>query len=66
MNRRGLRPTHDFERGGLVRVAAKAFHFEVAVSGIERVTERGRWLRRSLKVEHALVPRLAFTAKDFW
>ena len=42
----------------MMRVTAKAFHFEIAVPGIERVTERGRWLRRSLKAEHALVPRL--------
>ena len=41
-----------------MRVAAKAFHFEIAIPGIERVTERGRWLRRSLKAGHALVPRL--------
>jgi len=39
-----------------MRVAAKAFDFEIAIPGIECVTERGRWLRRTLKTEHALVP----------
>ena len=29
-----------------------------ATSGIERVAERRRWLRRTLKAEHALIPRL--------
>ena len=58
MDRRCLRSPHDVEGNGLVRVAAKAFHFEIAEPGIERVAERGRWLRRSLKAEHALVPRL--------
>ncbi len=40
-----------------MRVAAEAFHFEVAVPGIERIAERGRRLRRTLKAEHARVPR---------
>ena len=43
---------------GLVRVAAKAFHFEIAITRVEGIAERGRWLRRTLKAEHALVPRL--------
>src|SRR6476659_610379 len=58
VNRRSLRSPHDVEGNGLMRVAAKAFHFEIAVSGIECVAERGRWLRRTLKAEHALVPSL--------
>ena len=58
MDRRRLWSPHDVEGNGLMRVTAKAFHFEIAVPGIERVTERGRWLSRSLKAEHALVPRL--------
>ena len=37
MARRRLRSPHDVEGNGLVRVAAKAFHFEVAESGIDRV-----------------------------
>ena len=41
-----------------MRVAAKASDFEIAVPGIERVAQRRRWLRRTLKAEHALVPRL--------
>src|SRR5258705_9577589 len=59
MNRRCLRSPHDVERYRLMRVAAKAFHFEIAEPRIDRVAQRGRWLRRTLKAEHALVPRLA-------
>ena len=40
MDRRRLRSAHDVERDGLVRVAAKAFHFEIAVPGVDRVAER--------------------------
>ena len=40
-----LRPPHDVERNGLVRVAAEASDFEVAVPSIECVAQRGRWLR---------------------
>ena len=39
-------------------VAAKAFDFEIAEPGVDRVTQRGRWLRRTLKAKHPLVPRL--------
>jgi hypothetical protein len=49
MDRRRLRSPHNVEGNGLMCVAAKAFHFEIAVSGIKRVTKRGRWLRRTLK-----------------
>jgi hypothetical protein len=56
MDRRRLRSPHDVEGNGLVCVAAKAFHFEVAVPGVERVAQRGRWMRRTLEAEHALVP----------
>jgi len=65
MDRRCLRSPHDVERNGLMRVAAKAFHFEIAVSGIECIAECGRWLRRTLKTEHALVPRRAREAIGF-
>jgi hypothetical protein len=58
MDRRCLRSPHDVEGNGLVRVAAQATDFEIAVPGIEGIAERGRWLRRTLKAEHALVPRL--------
>ena len=58
MNRRCLRSPHDVEGNGLVRVAAKAFHFEIAITCVEGIAERGRWLRRTLKAEHALIPRL--------
>jgi hypothetical protein len=59
MNRRCLRSPHDVEGNGLMRVAAEAFHFEIAITRVERVAQRGRWLRRTLKAQHALVPRLA-------
>ena len=58
MDRRCLRSPHDVERHGLVRVAAEAFYFEIAKPGVDGVAQRGRWLRRTLKAEHALVPRL--------
>src|SRR6476620_8401597 len=59
MDRRCLRSPHDVKGNGLVGVAAKAFHFEIAKPGFDRVAERRRWLRRTLKAEHALIPRLA-------
>jgi hypothetical protein len=58
MDPRCLRSPHDVEVKGLMRVAAKAFHFEIAKPGVDRVTQRGRWSSRSLKAEHALVPRV--------
>ena len=48
MDGRCLRSPHDVEGDGLMRVAAKAFHFEIAVSGIECIAECGRWLRQTL------------------
>jgi hypothetical protein len=42
----------------VVGVAAKAFHFEVAKPGVNCIAQRRRRLRRTLKAEHALVPRL--------
>ena len=45
MDRRRLRSPHDVERHGLMRVAAKALHFEVTKPGIERVAQRRRRLR---------------------
>jgi hypothetical protein len=42
-----------------MRVAAKAFHFEISIARIDRIAQRGLWLRWSLKAEHAFVPRLA-------
>ena len=41
-----------------MRVAAQALHFKIAKPGVDRVAQRGRWLRRPLKAEHALVPSL--------
>ena len=58
MDRRCLRSPHDVEGNGLMRVAAKAFHFEITIPGIDRVAQRRRWLRRTLKAKHALIPRL--------
>src|SRR5258706_10028065 len=59
MDRRCLWSPHDVEGNGLMRVAAKAFHFEIAVPCVDRIAQRRRWLRRTLKAEHALGPRLA-------
>src|SRR6267142_1673006 len=58
VDRRCLRSPHDVEGNGLVRVATKAFHFEIAKPGVDRVAQRRRWLCRSLKPEHALIPCL--------
>lgn len=58
VNRRRLRSPHDVERDGLMRVATQALHFEIAKACVDRVAERGGWLSRSLKAEHALVPRI--------
>ena len=58
MDRRCLGSPHDVEGNGLVRVAAKAFHFEIVVTGIDRVAQCRRWLRRALEAEHAFIPRL--------
>jgi len=53
---RRLRPPHDVKRDGLVGLAAEAPHLEEAVSGIERVAQRRRRLRRAA---HALIPGFA-------
>ena len=37
MDRRRLRSAHDVEGNRLVRVAAKAFHIEIAKPGVDRV-----------------------------
>jgi hypothetical protein len=58
VDRRCLRSPHDVKRDGLVPVAAKATDFTVAVSRNERITQRRRWLRRTLKAQHALIRRL--------
>jgi hypothetical protein len=42
-----------------MRVAAKAFHFQIKVTGIEGIAQRRRRLRWSLKAEHPFVPSLA-------
>ena len=59
MDGRRLRAPHDVKRDGLVGVAPEATNLQIAVSRIERVAQRWRRLRRPLKAEHALVPRLA-------
>ena len=58
MDWRCLRSPHDAESNGLVSVAAKAFHFEIAIPGVERVTQRRRWLRRSLTTPRRRAGRL--------
>jgi len=41
---RGLGPSHNVERNGLVRVAAETADFEIEVASVEGVTERRRRL----------------------
>jgi hypothetical protein len=55
----GFRPTDDIKRHGLVGAAAEALDFKVPVAGVERISQRRRWLGRPLESEHALVPGLA-------
>src|SRR5438552_2744095 len=59
MDWRRLRPTHDIQRDRLVRLAAKAFDFEIEITSVEGVAECWRRLSGSLKAKHALVPGLA-------
>src|SRR3974390_661695 len=59
MDRRGFRTPPDIECDGPTGVAAKAADFERKRARVERVAERGRWLRRSLEGQHALRPCLA-------
>jgi hypothetical protein len=59
---RRLRPAHDVESDRLMRVAAETANFQKLISGIERVAERRRRLRRSAQSQHALVPRVAAPA----
>ena len=40
MDRRRLRPPHDIERDRLMRIEAEALHFEIEVTGVERIAER--------------------------
>jgi hypothetical protein len=47
MYRRPLWSPHDVEDDGLMRVAAKAPDFEIAVPGVERIAKCRRRLRRS-------------------
>ena len=58
MDRCRLGPADDIQRNRLVRVAAEAANFEVAIPGVDRVTQRRGGLRRSLETEHALVSGL--------
>src|SRR5260370_33595031 len=59
VDRRRLWPAHDVERDRVIRVAAQAPDLKIAVAGVQRVTERGRWLGRPLVVEHAVIPGFA-------
>jgi hypothetical protein len=59
MDRRCLRSPHDVEGNGLMRVAAKAFHFEMAIAFIDSSPSVGDGLCRTLKAQHTVVPSLA-------
>jgi len=54
-----LRPADDIKRNGLVGIAAQTLHFQIAVTGIEGVTQSGRGLGWPLKGQHTFVPCLA-------
>jgi len=58
VNRRHLRSADDIEGDGLVGVTAEAPDFEIAKPGVDRVAQRRRWLRWSLKAEHPPIPHL--------
>jgi hypothetical protein len=59
MDRGRLRPARDVKRNCLMRVAAEATDLKIEVAGINRVTERWRWLGRPLEGEHAFIPGFA-------
>ena len=50
-----LRPPHDVERDGLVRVAPKAADFKIEVARIERVARAGEGCAGPLKASMRLV-----------
>jgi hypothetical protein len=56
MDRGRFRPANDVERHRLVRLAAKAFDFEIGIAAVEGVTESRGGLRRPLESQHALAP----------
>jgi hypothetical protein len=60
MGRRGLRSPRDVEGNGPMRVTAKAFHFEISVTHIERAAQR----RRHLKGANNSVPVIYITGND--
>ena len=49
VDRRCLRSPNDIESNGLMSVTTEASNFQIAVTGIERIAQSRRWLRRSLK-----------------
>jgi hypothetical protein len=51
-----LRPSHDFERHGLVRNAAEAAYLKVAVACVERVAQGRRGLSKAAIPEHPFIP----------
>jgi hypothetical protein len=65
-NAQNLQLAFSLHRGGKFAEAAALYRKIIkrnpkeayAIARVERVTQCGRWLRRPLKAEHALVPRL--------
>ena len=53
-DRRFFRPPGDGRLHRVVRSASNAFHFQIAINGVERATAQRRWLRR---------PAIAFQAQ---
>ena len=56
MDRRRLRSPNDSQSYRLVGVAPEAFHLQINITCVERVTEGRGWLGRSPVSKHALVP----------
>jgi len=56
---------HDVERHCLMCVATEATNFEITTSSVERLTERGRWLRFAFVAERPLLPSSQARRLDF-
>ena len=54
-----FRPPGDGRLHRVVRSASNAFHFQIAIAGVERATAQWRWLRRPAIAFQAQIPRLA-------
>ena len=53
-----FRPPGDGRLHCVVRSASNAFHFQIAIAGVERANAQWRWLRRPAIAFQAQIPRL--------